>query len=161
MYLFSPTEDTWHVSVYTSDTRGAGTDANVLLVAYGKSYNKNKEITYHKSDEVRLENKGDNFESGQVDKMKVEFEKIGTPYKIRIGHDNSGAFAGWHLDRVEMTNMATNRTYTFKCNRWLATDEDDGSIVRELPAEGEDIKKPQPCKFSAVLVLWYQNSNSI
>ena len=92
--------DTWFVSVYTSDLRGAGTDANVWLVAYGKSYGKSKQATYHKSDEIQLENKGDNFEAGEVDKMKVEMDKIGTPYKIRIGHDNSGAFAGWHLDKV-------------------------------------------------------------
>ena len=88
------------MSVYTSDIRGAGTDANVWLVAYGRSYGKSKQVLYHKTDEIRLENKGDNFEAGEVDKMKVEMDKIGTPYKIRIGHDNSGAFAGWHLDKV-------------------------------------------------------------
>lgn len=32
----------------------------------------------------------------------------------------------------------------FVCNRWLAHDEDDGEIVRELPAEGEHIRKPLP-----------------
>ena len=44
---------TWHVWVYTSDMRGAGTDANVHLIAYGK--NKNGE--YKKSNEVVLDNK--------------------------------------------------------------------------------------------------------
>lgn len=43
-----------------------------------------------------------------------------------------------------MENMATKKRYTFTCGRWLAEDEDDGEIVRELPAEGEDIKKVQP-----------------
>ena len=62
--------------------------------------------------------------------------------------------------QVEMTNMMTNKTYTFRCGRWLATDEDDGSIIREIPAEGEDIKKPQPreCKsqeFSDILLIFY------
>ena len=42
--------------------------------------------------------------------------------------------------------MSTQKKYTFKCGRWLAEDEDDGSIVRELPAEGDDIKKPEPCR---------------
>ena len=120
--------------------RGAGTDANVHLVAYGKT--KNGE--YKKSDEVVLDNKvwfcswlkcisdlffltreictnssfrqrevtveliiniflqGDNFESGECDKFKIEMADIGKPYKIRVGHDNSGSFAGWHLDRVSM-----------------------------------------------------------
>ena len=40
--------------------------------------------------------------------------------------------------------MATKERYTFKCNRWLALDEDDGEIVREMPAEGKGIKKPLP-----------------
>jgi len=96
---------TWHVAVHTSDIRGAGTDANVWLVAYGRIYGKSKEVVYCKSDEVRLDNKGDNFEAGQVDKFKVEMDEIGRPYKIRIGHDNSGAFAGWHLDRVRMADI--------------------------------------------------------
>ena len=45
---------------------------------------------------------GDNFESGECDKFKIEMADIGKPYKIRVGHDNSGSFAGWHLDRVSM-----------------------------------------------------------
>ncbi len=45
-----------------------------------------------------------------------------------------------------MENMMTGKRYIFPCKRWLATDEDDGEIVREIPAEGEDIKRPQPCK---------------
>ena len=74
----------------------AGTDANVHLVAYGK--NKNGEVL--KSDEKVLDNKGDNFEQGQCDKFKVEMIDIGKPFKIRVGHDNSGSFPGWHLDKV-------------------------------------------------------------
>ena len=92
--------NTWHVKVYTSDLRGAGTDANVWLVAYGKVYGKSKDVDYRKTDEITLDNKGDNFESGQMDAFKVEMDEIGKPYKIRIGHDNTGNFAGWHLDKV-------------------------------------------------------------
>ena len=44
-----------------------------------------------------------------------------------------------------MENMATKKRYTFACGRWLAQDEDDGSTVREMPAEGEEIKKVEPC----------------
>ena len=88
--------NTWHVWVHTSDTRGAGTDANVYMVVYGK----NKDGEYKKSDLITLDNKGDNFEGGEVDRFKVEMDDIGKPYKLRVGHDNSGSFAGWHLDRV-------------------------------------------------------------
>ena len=40
--------------------------------------------------------------------------------------------------------MATKTRYVFHCGRWLAKNEDDGSVVREMAAEGDDIKKPQP-----------------
>ena len=43
--------------------------------------------------------------------------------------------------------MANKKRYMFKCGRWLAKDEDDGSIIREMPAEGETIKRPEPCKY--------------
>ena len=45
-----------------------------------------------------------------------------------------------------LENVSTKKCYTFPCNRWLAKSEDDGEIVRELPAEGDGIKKPLPCK---------------
>jgi hypothetical protein len=93
--------DVWHVSVYTADERGAGTDANVILVIYGK----NADGESVKSDEVKLENKGDNFEAGQVDKFKIETNEVGRPYKIRISHDNTGSFPGWKLDRVSYVHV--------------------------------------------------------
>lgn len=46
--------------------------------------------------------------------------------------------------QVEMENMTTKKKYTFHCGQWLAKSEGDGAIVRELPAEGDDIKKPEP-----------------
>lgn len=128
-------KNSWNVVVYTSDLRGAGTDANVYLVAYGEK---------GKTDEVWLKNESNNFESGQTDEFKVDLVDIGKPYKIRVGHDNSSPAAAWHLDRIEMENLHTQRRYLFRCNRWLARDEDDGEIVRELPAEGADIEKPLP-----------------
>ena len=48
--------------MWTSDTRGAGTDANVFMTLYGDK---------GKTDEVQLGNATDNFEQGQLDKLKV------------------------------------------------------------------------------------------
>ena len=56
--------------------------------------------------------------------------------KIRIGHNNKGLTPGWHLDRVEVRRLKEDgescTTYVFPCKRWLAKDEEDGAIVREL-----------------------------
>ena len=54
---------------------------------------------------------GDNFESGECDKFKIEMVDIGKPYKIRVGHDNSGSFAGWHLDRVSMAQKYEHKRF--------------------------------------------------
>ena len=125
----------WHVWVKTSDLKNAGTDAQVSMVLYGDR---------GKTDEIKLSGKGKTFETGRTDEFKIETDQIGVPYKIRIGHDNRGSAPGWHLDRVELENIDTKEHYFFHCNRWLAEDEDDREVVRELPAEGEHIRKPLP-----------------
>lgn len=120
-------KNVWNVAVHTSDIRGAGTDANVFMVLYGDK---------GKSEEIPLRNKTDNFERGNVDKLKVEIKEVGTPYKLRIWHDNSKMYADWHLEKIFLENTITNERYSFECNRWLGTGEDDGQCVRELAAVG-------------------------
>ena len=111
----------------------AGTDSNVSIVLYGDK---------GKSDDIKLKSDKSSFESGKCDEFKIETNDIGQPFKLRVFHDNSGSFPGWHLDRIELENMATKERYFFTCNRWLSKDEDDKQIVRELPAEAEFIRKP-------------------
>ena len=41
----------------------------------------------------------------------------------------------------------TKEKYTFPCERWLDTNEDDNEVVRELPATGELIPEPLPCMY--------------
>ena len=55
------------------------------------------------------------------------------------------------FDQVEMECMGTKDRYLFNCRRWLATDEDDHSIVREIPADGKLIKKPLPRESNRLL----------
>lgn len=58
--------------VYTGDVRGAGTNANVVLVLYGEN---------GKSEEFSLRNKSDNFERAHVDKFKVKSAFFRIPSK--------------------------------------------------------------------------------
>lgn len=59
--------------------------------------------------------------------------------KIRVGHDGKHAGAGWFLDKVVVKQDGSDKyTQTFSCNRWLAIDEDDGLIIREITAGGVD-----------------------
>ena len=49
--------NTWVAKIFTSEKRGAGTNANVFIQAY--------DIEGKRSEEIPLDNKSDNFESGQ------------------------------------------------------------------------------------------------
>ncbi|CAG9464667.1 unnamed protein product [Pedinophyceae sp. YPF-701] len=135
-------EAEYDIKVYTSDIRGAGTDANVFCMIYGE---------HGQTMELRLDNNKNNFERGREDVFTVKARDVGKPAKLRIGHDNSGMGPGWHLDRVEVRNRGEGPTaplVTFQCGRWLATDEDDRQIVRVLAADGSGVKA---CKYRVVV----------
>ncbi|XP_030048769.1 lipoxygenase homology domain-containing protein 1 [Microcaecilia unicolor] len=123
----------YEITVYTSDIFGAGTDADVFIVLYGRD----GVCTQQKSLCVNKRERRMYFERNSVDQFIVELEDIGdTIEKIRIGHNDKGLSAGWHLDRVEIRRLLPNgkgsETVTFLCERWLAKSEDDGETVREL-----------------------------
>uniref|UniRef100_A0A3P9JEI9 Lipoxygenase homology domains 1a n=1 Tax=Oryzias latipes TaxID=8090 RepID=A0A3P9JEI9_ORYLA len=117
----------WSLWIWTSDIKGAGTDAQVFLQIYGER---------GKSDEIKLENNSDNFEQGQIDKFVIEMPDIGKLLKLRIWHEKRNPFAGWHLAKVTLLKTLTMEKYSFECGRWLDINEDDNEIVRELPATG-------------------------
>lgn len=121
----------WSIYVYTSNVKGAGTDANVYVQIYGSKAS---------SAQFNLEAKGSNpFEAGKCDKFDKDLPEIGRPVKVKIGHDNKGGFAGWHLDKVVLQNNITNEKFTFPCNRWLAKDELDHKIELELFPDNSQI----------------------
>uniref|UniRef100_A0A3Q1FQV9 Lipoxygenase homology PLAT domains 1a n=1 Tax=Acanthochromis polyacanthus TaxID=80966 RepID=A0A3Q1FQV9_9TELE len=117
----------WSLWIWTSDVKGAGTDAQVFLQIYGER---------GKSDEIKLENNSDSFEQGQLDKFIIEMPDIGRLLKLRIWHEKRHPFAGWHLAKVTLLKTLTMEKYSFECGRWLDINEDDNEIVRELPATG-------------------------
>uniref|UniRef100_A0A3Q3AH36 Lipoxygenase homology PLAT domains 1a n=1 Tax=Kryptolebias marmoratus TaxID=37003 RepID=A0A3Q3AH36_KRYMA len=119
----------WSLWIWTSDVKGAGTDAQVFLQIYGER---------GKSDEIKLENNSDSFEQGQLDKFIIELPDIGRLLKLRIWHEKRNPFAGWHLAKLQVTMLKTLTMdkYSFECGRWLDINEDDNEIVRELPATG-------------------------
>ncbi|XP_029915187.1 lipoxygenase homology domain-containing protein 1 [Myripristis murdjan] len=125
----------WSLWIWTSDLSGAGTDADISLQIYGQK---------GKSDEIRLDNKTDNFEQGQVDRFIVELPDIGKLTKFRIWHEKRNPFAGWHLSKATLMKTLTKEKYKFPCERWLDTNEDDNEVVRELTATGDSIDEPLP-----------------
>ena len=135
----------WSIYTYTSNIKNAGTDAKVYLQIFGSKANTGK---------LNLEKKTKNenpFETGKCDRFDKRLPDFGRPTKIKIGHDNSGSFAGWHLDKVVIENNITGEKFVFPCNRWLAKDEADHKIELELylngnPAEGKQSKRKKKNK---------------
>ncbi|XP_051267644.1 lipoxygenase homology domain-containing protein 1 [Dicentrarchus labrax] len=123
----------WSLWIWTSDVKGAGTDAQVFLQIYGEK---------GKSDEIKLENNSDSFEQAQLDKFVIEMPDIGRLLKLRIWHEKRHPFSGWHLARVTLLKTLTMEKYSFQCGRWLDINEDDNEITRELPATGALIDEP-------------------
>uniref|UniRef100_M3ZSE1 Lipoxygenase homology PLAT domains 1 n=1 Tax=Xiphophorus maculatus TaxID=8083 RepID=M3ZSE1_XIPMA len=126
----------WSLWIWTSDIKGAGTDAQVFLQIYGEK---------GKSDEIKLENNSDSFEQGQLDKFMIEMPDMGRLLKLRIWHEKRNPFAGWHLLQVTLLKTLTMDKYSFECGRWLDINEDDNEIVRELPATGALIYRVTIC----------------
>ncbi|KAM9262068.1 lipoxygenase homology domain-containing protein 1 [Morus bassanus] len=125
----------WSLWIWTSDIKNAGTDATIFFQIYGDK---------GKSDEMKLDNNSDNFETGQTDKFMIELPDLGTFYKLRIWHEKRNPFAGWHLNKVTLLKTLTKEKYSFSCGRWLDINEDDSEIVRELPAEGSLVTEVMP-----------------
>ncbi|XP_029365801.1 lipoxygenase homology domain-containing protein 1-like [Echeneis naucrates] len=125
----------WSLWIWTSDLPNAGTDADISFQVYGDK---------GKSDEISLDNKTDNFEQGQVDRFMVELPDLGNLIKLRIWHEKRSPFAGWHLSKATLMKTLTKEKYSFHCERWLDTSEDDLEVVRELPACGDLISEPLP-----------------
>uniref|UniRef100_A0A8C0E3P2 Lipoxygenase homology domain-containing protein 1 n=1 Tax=Balaenoptera musculus TaxID=9771 RepID=A0A8C0E3P2_BALMU len=124
-----PRGNKYEVKVYTGDVIGAGTDADVFINIFGE---------YGDTGERRLENEKDNFEKGAEDKFTLDAPDLGQLMKINVGHNNKGASAGWFLSKIVIEDIGNKRKYDFPLNRWLALDEDDGKIQRDILVGGAD-----------------------
>ena len=120
------TQVTYKIAVITGDVPGAGTDANVYISIFGNNGSSIGNL---------LTGPGNPFEKGQTDIFYLTLADLGNLKKITIYHDNTGVAPGWYLDQVLITNTQTSQIWTFTCNCWLAVDEGDGKISRDIPVD--------------------------
>lgn len=116
----------YHLAVKTGDMLTAGTDANVYFQLIGNE---------GETEKIQLRQGGKaekRFEKGRVDKFIVETVDVGMVQKLRIGHDNYGSAPGWYLEEVAVDVPAHGQHVIFPCHQWLAKNEDDGRIERDL-----------------------------
>lgn len=50
----------------------------------------------------------------------------------------TGLAPGWHLEYVDVHDDIMGKKFRFQCDRWLAKNEDDGQIMRELACANND-----------------------
>ncbi|XP_061674583.1 lipoxygenase homology domain-containing protein 1-like [Syngnathoides biaculeatus] len=129
--------NTYEVCVLTAGAPGAGSDADAFINIYGE-YGDTGERYPGNSDNLNK------LERGEEDVFIVTAVDLGPLKKLRIRHDDSPSYSSWCLDGVEIVDTKDDTTCYFPCNRWLAVDEDDGQIARELvPVDEAFVKKDE------------------
>jgi hypothetical protein len=127
-------EPTYRVVVKTGDIKDAGTDADVYLTLIGTNGTM--------SEPRLLDNEQDNFERNKRDVFDIKMKDIGEIDHIVIGHNNEREKPGWFLETVEISREDLGKTWTFRGNRWLSRDEEDGQTYATLRREGDLIRGP-------------------
>ncbi|XP_030108185.2 oxygen-regulated protein 1 isoform X1 [Mus musculus] len=115
----------WKVSINTSDFPNAGTSSQIYIVLYGHCRSSAPIYLYGRD--------GTRFQDGHEDNFTIMVGDIGTPFKIRVGHTNSGHSPSWHCKRIELQNMNSGEKFYIPVQRWLAQEQEDGEICREFP----------------------------
>ncbi|XP_019909049.2 lipoxygenase homology domain-containing protein 1 isoform X3 [Esox lucius] len=124
---------TYIIQVKTSDIGGAGTDANVWIIVFGECGDTGTLA-------LKECQKSNKFERKQTDVFRFpDMFSLGELSKVRVWHDNSGPAPGWHLEYIDVKDEILDKTFRFPCDRWLAKNEDDGQVMRELACANNDI----------------------
>lgn len=120
--LLSPTvgvaeTKSYGVWIKTSDIGGAGTDADVHITLYGTQ---SKDGTEKKL----VQHSGRNFKAGELEFFTVLVdETVGELEQIKLEHDNGGPGPAWHVEWVQVFDVAyNNRPVLFDIERWLKDD---------------------------------------
>lgn len=85
----------------------------------------------------------------------LESQKLPTGNRLCGGPDGlcasflPGKAPGWFVDWVEVDAPSLGKCMTFPCGRWLAKNEDDGAIVRDLFHAELQTRLYTPCRNNA------------
>ncbi|XP_078679511.1 polycystin-1-like protein 2 [Branchiostoma floridae x Branchiostoma belcheri] len=115
------------VRVHTGHDWGSGTRSKVFFQLTG-----NEGSTGPRS----FQQDGMNFQSGCVDTFLLTTpDPVGVLTSLTVWHDNTGQgrHASWFLERVEVTDLQTNKRTQFECNDWIGVEHGDGCLRRTLP----------------------------
>ena len=125
----------YEITVYTGFSAEAGSTADIYFILKGS----------RDETPVRLlKDPGkEKFSVGSIKYFLLTVpSSLGKLKSIRIWHNNGGSSPSWYLSRLMIHDIQKDSKTWFLCDRWLAVEEDDGEIERNLrPASGEDLTK--------------------
>ena len=118
---------------YTGHSASAGTTANVYAILGGS---KDETAPQAMKDPVRPK-----FVKSGIDTFLLAVpSSLGRLKQLRVWHDNSGDSPSWFLGRVLVQDLQTDKKTWFLCDKWMAVEEEDGLIERNLaPAKRDDL----------------------
>ena len=123
----------YELTFFTGQRRGAATTAQVSCLLVGER--EDSGICILKDD------KRPTFRQGSANSFLISVAgSLGTIESLTVWHDNHGLSPAWFLKRVLVRDLQSDAVTVFICERWLALDEDDGAITRNLtPADEKDL----------------------
>ncbi|XP_066545891.1 polycystin-1-like protein 1 [Amia ocellicauda] len=71
------------------------------------------------------------------------FDSLGPIWKVHLWHNNAGHSPSWYVSHVIVKDLGTGTSWFFPAECWLAVDEGDGKVERELTSltQGPGFKK--------------------
>ena len=106
---------------------GNGTTASVGMIIYGEDSYSDMIVLNDSSFQKSF------FSRGSINTFTVSLpRRLGSLYKVKVWHDNSGESPGWFLQDLVITELETEEKWYFLTKRWLAVEKGKGDIEVEL-----------------------------
>lgn len=106
------------IRVETGSQSGAGTDATISVSLIG---------TKGKTDMIKLDNWGNDFERGDIDEYSVEAMDVGELLMVHLNNDGGGWWhknPDWFVNKISVisSKQLQEDPFEFPCYRWVLSD---------------------------------------
>lgn len=96
--------------------------------------------TKGKTDLIKLDNWGNDFERGEVDEYSIEAMDVGKVLMIQLHNDGGGWWyknPDWFVNKISVLSSSQEDPFEFPCYRWVLSDlsvfEGKGNHFRNVP----------------------------
>ncbi|XP_020618720.1 allene oxide synthase-lipoxygenase protein-like isoform X2 [Orbicella faveolata] len=126
----------YHIRVETGSQSGAGTDASISISLTG---------TKGKTDLIKLDNWGNDFERGEVDEYSIEAMDVGKVLMIQLHNDGGGWWyknPDWFVNKISVLSSSQEDPFEFPCYRWVLSDLSvfEGKAILPFQDQPEAVK---------------------